>query len=256
MSLRAILWAMDEAPVEDAQSLLVLLSLCERADETGRNAWPSVDWLATRARCSTRTVHRHLRALEAAGLIERGDQRLVGHLRSDRRPVVWDVPGVRGVTVSPRDAARGDIGSTDGVTPGAERGDTDGTQTVLSLTGETVQVNTSSVRDLLVESFDAFWTTYPRKVGKGAARTAWSKALRKADQPAILAAVARYAEHHAARRTEARYIANPATWLNQERWDDVLPDVTARESSEAADADRIALDRQGFQSHWAGGGGF
>lgn len=65
------------------------------------------------------------------------------------------------------------------------------------------------------DGFAAFWSAYPRKVGKGAARTAFVKALRKASVETILAGLAR-AEWSA----DPQYIPHPSTWLNAERWDD------------------------------------
>lgn len=159
MSLRAMLWALHEAPVDDAQTVLVLLGLADNADEDGRASWPSVSTLAVRARCSSRTVQRHLSALKSAGVIREGDQTLVASFRQDRRPVVYDLnlTAVRGDNVSPRDpdntggsrgdshADRGDNGAVrgdshdargvsrdvHGVTPVTERGDSGVTQTVL-----------------------------------------------------------------------------------------------------------------------------
>lgn len=125
MSLRAMLWALNEAPVDDAQSVLVLLGLADNADEDGRAAWPSVATLAERARCSPRTVHRHLSALKAAGVIREGDQTLVAGLRPDRRPVVYDLnlTASRAANLSPREAKpRGDNGAPRGEAR-AERGD-------------------------------------------------------------------------------------------------------------------------------------
>lgn len=91
MSLKAMVWALNDAPANTSGELLVLISLAERANEDGTAAWPSHAWLANRARCSISTVQRRLRDLESAGLITRGDQRLTAHLPGDRRPVVWDL---------------------------------------------------------------------------------------------------------------------------------------------------------------------
>lgn len=91
MSIAAITWALTAAPVESAQEHVILIALADRARDDGTAAWPSQAWLAGRARCSTRTVRRHLRALEDRGIIRRGDQDLVAHLRSDSRPIVWDL---------------------------------------------------------------------------------------------------------------------------------------------------------------------
>lgn len=91
MSLNVITWALERAPVTEPTQILLLIALADRARNDGTCAWPSQKWLANRARCSDRTVRRHLAALEEAGLIRRGDQRVVSHFRADLRPVVWDL---------------------------------------------------------------------------------------------------------------------------------------------------------------------
>ncbi len=75
---------------ETKQERRILLALADHADPHGR-AWPSQRTLAERGRCSVRTVQRHLNAMEKRGLIRRGDQRLVAHLRGHSRPIVWDL---------------------------------------------------------------------------------------------------------------------------------------------------------------------
>ena len=84
-------WVMNEAPVEDARQLLILYALADRAHDDGTCAWPSQEWIAERARCTSRTVRNHLQKLEDDGLISRGDQQHVAHIRKDRRPIVWDL---------------------------------------------------------------------------------------------------------------------------------------------------------------------
>lgn len=69
--------------------------------------------------------------------------------------------------------------------------------------------------------FDTFWEAYPKKIGKGAAKKAWAKIK---PSETLLQEMLKAIE--TARRTEqwqrdnGQYIPNPATWLNQERWDD------------------------------------
>ena len=91
MSLKAIIWVMEDAPVENHGELAVLYALADRANDDGSAAWPSQDWLAHRARCSDRTVRRVLLKLEERGVIRRGDQKLTSHLTLRRKPVVWDL---------------------------------------------------------------------------------------------------------------------------------------------------------------------
>lgn len=68
------------------------------------------------------------------------------------------------------------------------------------------------------DDFDAFWEECPRKVGKGAARKAYAKAVKQADPEAIQAGMIRHAREVAGK--DPQYIPHPATWLNGERWDD------------------------------------
>lgn len=91
MSIQAIAWAIEDAPDVPAQCVAVLVALANRANEDGRDAYPSVDRLAHAARKSERSVQRDLDTLESLKLIRKGDQRAVFRFRPDRRPTVWDL---------------------------------------------------------------------------------------------------------------------------------------------------------------------
>jgi uncharacterized protein YdaU (DUF1376 family) len=74
-----------------------------------------------------------------------------------------------------------------------------------------------SPRASFAAEFDQWWEAYPHKVGKGAARTAFQKARRSgADPQHLLHAIQTYVRNKPADRPWC----NPATWLNQERWND------------------------------------
>jgi len=68
--------------------------------------------------------------------------------------------------------------------------------------------------------FDAFWASYPNKKGKQAAIKAWEHAKSKPDHQIIIAAVERQKTWPAWIKDGGQYIPNPATWLNQGRWED------------------------------------
>jgi len=82
--------------------------------------------------------------------------------------------------------------------------------------------------------FDRWWAGYPDKVGKGAARKAFHKALTKTSLDQLLAGIERYK----ATKPPDRPWCNPATWLNQERWLDV-----PAESSCTAGSSDVSLSR-------------
>jgi hypothetical protein len=69
-----------------------------------------------------------------------------------------------------------------------------------------------------VGAFDDFWKSYPRKVGKEAARKAFVKcgiAL-----PVLLDALGHQQASAQWQREGGRFVPHPATWLNQGRWQD------------------------------------
>lgn len=68
------------------------------------------------------------------------------------------------------------------------------------------------------KEFDAFWATYPRKVGKEAARKAYAKALKKTRADKIAAGVEELRIRVAGK--DQQFTPHPATWLNEGRWDD------------------------------------
>ena len=65
-------------------------------------------------------------------------------------------------------------------------------------------------------AFEAWWKLYPRKVGKGQARKAYTSALKKADADTLADSAEAYGQKVIG--TDPRFIAHPATWLNGERW--------------------------------------
>ena len=64
--------------------------------------------------------------------------------------------------------------------------------------------------------FDEWWSSVPKKVGKGQARIKFKAALKKTDFDTLKAGIMRYAGQVAGRDVE--FIAHPATWLHGERW--------------------------------------
>jgi hypothetical protein len=80
-------------------------------------------------------------------------------------------------------------------------------------------------------SFDEFWKSYPKKVGKKAAQKAWSKAKDKPPIDSILKAISKQRQSDSWQRDGGQYIPNPATWINEGRWDDELGRGTGNRSA-------------------------
>lgn len=70
-------------------------------------------------------------------------------------------------------------------------------------------------------SFEQFWSSYPRRIAKYAARQSYEKALRHGANPdEIISGVENYKKHLVKEETPERFIAHASTWLNQGRWED------------------------------------
>lgn len=81
--------------------------------------------------------------------------------------------------------------------------------------------------------FNLFWSIYPRREAKGAARTAFLKACKKVSVETIIEGAKRFAQDP---NRQDEFTAHASTWLNQERWSDApLPSrggvVTRTETS-------------------------
>ena len=75
------------------------------------------------------------------------------------------------------------------------------------------------LKKITPSQFSNFWKIYPKKPDKGKALTAWNKLCSKKDRPTwfeIKSAI--IAQKKTDRWQESKYIPNPTTWLNQNRW--------------------------------------
>ena len=86
------------------------------------------------------------------------------------------------------------------------------------------------VKDRDNTSFDVFWQAYPKRVGKQAAIRSFERALKKTDIDTMLSAIDKQKQSEQWKRDNGRYIPNPATWLNQGRWDDDVDRNTGKDN--------------------------
>lgn len=104
-------------------------------------------------------------------------------------------------------------------------------------------------KEYIQNDFQLFWDVYPRKVGRGAAQKALVKALKKATISKILSGAENYAK--SGKLPEMQFIPHAATWLNQERWDDVVEHSATTRTSTSIAQDIIERSRQ-MSSHARG----
>lgn len=75
--------------------------------------------------------------------------------------------------------------------------------------------------------FNAWWSTYPRKVGKQAAMKAWKRAVKRyqdehgCDREAARSSLLEHSRRFSASpKAKGEFCPHPATWLNEDRWED------------------------------------
>lgn len=71
-------------------------------------------------------------------------------------------------------------------------------------------------------TFETFWESYPRKVGRIAAQKSYEKAVKKHGAATILSGLSRFKFN----LPEKQFIPHPATWLNQGRFLDPVDRTT------------------------------
>ena len=80
----------------------------------------------------------------------------------------------------------------------------------------------------LARDFELFWKHYPRKVAKADAEKAFGKKDKDKRLPCIEAILASLSWQVNSAKWLGGFIPNPATYVNQERWDDEPPAKPAK----------------------------
>jgi hypothetical protein len=72
--------------------------------------------------------------------------------------------------------------------------------------------------------FEVFWFEYPRKEGKGAARSWWAKKKPSAELvDQMLRSIEGWRKSAQWLKDDGQFVPMPSTWLNQSRWEDDIP---------------------------------
>ena len=92
------------------------------------------------------------------------------------------------------------------------------------------------------ELFDRFWSEYPRKVGKKKCRHIWNRLKPSAElSEKIISAVKAYKRTEQWQKNKGQFIPHPATWLNQERWND---EISASPEPKRGDPDWLPTEQE------------
>jgi DNA-binding MarR family transcriptional regulator len=225
----ARLWA--SSPRKDGE-LLVMLALADFANDQGE-CWPSLKNLAQKARLSKEQLCKVLKKLERAGEIRR-ERSTGGFNRRTRYFINLTLPENSEIKTVLKEQCQKNTELHDTKTVSYTTHAINRHRTVNKKESPESDklipnsLSTKAKRKLTrpdparVRAFETWYAAYPKHVGRKPALKAWLKL----DPDSVLVetimtATARYADLKT--DVEARFVLDPATWINQERWTDETP---------------------------------
>jgi hypothetical protein len=197
MSIEAVSLVLNNSRAT-GRAKLVLLGIANHLGDQG--AWPSISTLARYANASERSVKRDIQELVQLGELKVELQN-APTTQQYKTNLYW-------ITIS-----SGVTESTAGVTDWVSRGDSSGKSGVTPVGTRNIirTIREPSLKSDL-ESFDTFWTLYPKKVAKADALKAWKQVLKKKTADEMIGLTKAYSE---SKLPDMTYIPYPASWLNK-----------------------------------------
>lgn len=229
-----LFWAVSQQTGNPIRNL-ILIQLCNRVGKNG-TCYPSIQRIASDCETSTRTVIRHIQALEEDGFIA-PERRAIDGMKTSH---LYRFPLVKSdMTESHNDMTESHKGC-DTVSLGVV------TESHIKHPLLNTQLNTHTPHSppAQISDFDRFYDAYPRKTGRRDAEKAWKKLN---PQPALINRimqdiVARVERGHWCTGKGKQYIPGPAPYLNQERWTDEI--IPRPDFKPAVDYSQLAADAQ------------
>lgn len=198
MSFEAMKWA-SQTKAGGSTNKLVLLLLANYADQDFK-CFPSIARLAEMTECSPDTVRRAVHDLRKRGIIEIrerfeafGDKK-----RQTSNVYVLKHGGLHDASTPPSENATPPLAETEG------------------------HITNHNNQSIYTSEFLEFWDAYPSRpnASKKASFKKWQTAIRQTAPQDIIKAAGKYAL--SVRNTDPQYIAHATTWLNQERYIDIM----------------------------------
>ncbi len=223
MSVKVSSWVWHGAETSEVagNEMILLLALADVADDNGRCRFMTneddltYEGLSRKVRVDRRTIERLIPRLRERGLL--------AHSRGSKaRPNEFQilVPWAQGFTDNLSGNAAGGSPTAVQDSPTAVRESADTVSGRTSL----IRTDVSNVLELVPpgprerDRFDDFWSVYPRRVGKDAARRAFAKAARSAGADVVVEGARRFAADP--NLPEKQFIPHPSTWLARGSWED------------------------------------
>ncbi len=211
MSMELMVKAM-KTKVGNPLRKLVLIKLADNASDQGE-CWPSYQHIADQCEIARSTVKTHIRELERAGLVRR-EFRRNGELNQSN---VFHLNLWGGAAAAlGGGAAENSPGAAEN--PGGGAAVAPRTSHLSEPVKEPKPMCTS-----VANGFEQFWKLYPKKKSRKDALKAWNKLNPDAElQTAMITALGRHCVSRDWTKDAGQYIPMASTWLNGERWHDVL----------------------------------
>lgn len=230
-----------KADIQPAARKLVLLFMADSLNDKTGQLNPSIDAVARACGMSAAQARRHLHALIDAGCLSViGNSNGGYHREASRRYQLHLDTVTPCMDATPSTHATPCTDARDPLHPRTEP---------LASMHETPCTHASQTRknhkepegnqkvtranraDVTSDAFATFWNAYPKKVGRQAAEKAFARVKQPADKLAlILKALAWQTVSEQWQRDGGQFIPNPATYINQGRWDDEQPTATSTTS--------------------------
>lgn len=210
MSMELMVKAM-KTKVGNPLRKLVLIKLADNASDQGE-CWPSYQHVAEQCEIDRSTVRKHIKQLEAQGLLRIENRE--GPKGNSTNLYFLTLSGV-GRKITPVGPESTGVGPqpTGGVGPESTR---------TSHSSEPVN-EPKPMCTAVADGFEIFWKLYPQKKSRKDALKAWNKLSPDAELQAVM--ITALAQHCVSRdwtKDAGQYIPMASTWLNGERWHDVL----------------------------------
>ncbi len=189
---------------------LVLIKLADNASDQGE-CWPSYQHIADQCEIDRSTVRKHIKQLEAQGLLRIENREGPKGNSTNLYFLTLNGVGRNSTPVGPESTGVGPQ-PTGGVGPESTR---------TSHSSEPVKEPKPTCID--APGFEQFWKLYPKKKGRKEALKAWNKLKPDADLQAVM--IIALGKHRLSRdwaKDGGQYIPMASTWINGERWHDVL----------------------------------
>ncbi|MFJ4056549.1 helix-turn-helix domain-containing protein [Pseudomonas sp. NPDC089743] len=220
MSMELMVKAM-KTKVGNPLRKLVLIKLADNASDQGE-CWPSYQHVADQCEIDRSTVRKHIKQLAAQGLLRIENREGPKGNSTNLYYLTLSGVGRNSTPVGPESIGVGPQ-PTGGVGPESTR-----TSHLSEPVKEPKPVCTS-----LADGFEQFWKLYPKKKSRKDALKAWNKLNPDAGLQAVMInSLGRHCVSRDWTKEAGQYIPMASTWINGERWHDVLqPAVAASQGS-------------------------